>query len=75
MICRGFEIVSNNNTLTSTSNSICGSVAESVECALLVRRVRSSNPDDFVNGDESHADLRSHWDLNASGADHIVVKI
>ena len=39
---------------------ICGSVAESVECALLVRRVRGSNPDDdFVNGDESHAGLLS----------------
>ena len=55
-------------------DSICGSVAESVECALLVRRVRGSNPDDFVNGDESHAGLLRHWDLNASGADHIFVK-
>ena len=40
-----------------------------------VRRVRGSNLDDFVNGDESHVGLRSHWDLNASGADHIFVKI
>ena len=81
MICRGFEIgfkYSEKIKLTKytnfvKSNSICGSVAESVECALLVRRVRGSNPDDFVNGDESHAGLLRHWDLNASGADHIFV--
>ena len=41
-------------------DSICGSVAESVECALLVRRVPSSIPaDDFVNGDESHAGFKN----------------
>ena len=34
-------------------NSICGSVAESVECALLVRRVGGSNPD------ESHAGFKN----------------